>query len=608
MPRSPWQAARGWAPEIGLAAMSLVVFLGFLGSVDLKGKREQRAAAEALDTATNGHWLIAEIQSRPRLEKPPLPRWPIAALISLTGRVDEWIVRLPSALAAIAMVALIYDLGRRLGGRSVGLASGLALATTGCFVVEARQAGNDAPLALFTTLALYAAWRRLNGSAIAPEPSPEAINPPQLIPTATLGSRAWNLLFYTGLGLGVLSKGPVILGLVVLTLLPYLLLSRRAAAGLHALADGWGFLLFAAISLCWPLPVALSEQHAIGVWYLEIGQKAVGAGVEDHKDRPLLALDWLWMVLPWTPMALLGLALPFMRTGRALRPAVWLPWSWAAVNLLMFSVWTVSKPNYYVPCLPGVALLVGLEWTRIVHHARAGAVGALRLIQFCWVVPFVSAFVAPVVVAREYPMLLDGAILIAVFSLACVVYSARAWRRGAVVGVMAPFAVGVSFAVLILYGMLAPRLLNAQSHRPLAATLDHLVPPDQRTLMFFDELDEGLWFYLRDRTLTPVPGSQPRLNRSFDMVVDNQNQRLVKDPELRMKLSLELLLKWLEDPASHPSPFILIRAKLYDRFAPELAGRVEVLYHEPELNRASVVLLRALPHVAVASNPKSQPR
>ena len=139
-----------------------VVFLGALGSVDLWGKREQRASAEAIDTVDHHHWLVARIQGRPRLEKPPLPRWTIAALMALTGRRDEWAVRLPGALSALGMVGLVYGLGCRLGGRSVGLAAGLVLTSIGFFVAELRQAGNDGPLAFFTTLALYAAWRRLH--------------------------------------------------------------------------------------------------------------------------------------------------------------------------------------------------------------------------------------------------------------------------------------------------------------------------------------------------------------------------------------------------------------------------------------------------------------
>ena len=76
-----WGWARRWGMEAVLAVLAGLVFLGFLGSVDLWGKREQRASAEAIDTVDHDHWLVAQIQGRPRLEKPPLPRWTIATLM-----------------------------------------------------------------------------------------------------------------------------------------------------------------------------------------------------------------------------------------------------------------------------------------------------------------------------------------------------------------------------------------------------------------------------------------------------------------------------------------------------------------------------------------------
>src|SRR3954471_10078516 len=159
----PIEAARRWGAEALLGLVAGAAFLAFLGSTELWGKREQRASAEALDTVENHHWLVAEIQGRPRLEKPPLPRWTVALLLSLTGQREEWLVRLPGALAGLATAALVYALGSGMGGRKLALVSTLMLCTMGLFVVELRQAGNDGPLALFTTLSLYAAWRSLNG-------------------------------------------------------------------------------------------------------------------------------------------------------------------------------------------------------------------------------------------------------------------------------------------------------------------------------------------------------------------------------------------------------------------------------------------------------------
>jgi 4-amino-4-deoxy-L-arabinose transferase-like glycosyltransferase len=129
--QAAWRRA---GPEVLVGVLAAMMFLGCLGSLDLWGKREQRLAAEAIDTVDHDHWLVAEIQGRPRLEKPPLPRWMIAGLIALTGRRDEWMIRLPGAACALATIGLVYALGRRMGGRPLGLAAALVLGSLGYFV------------------------------------------------------------------------------------------------------------------------------------------------------------------------------------------------------------------------------------------------------------------------------------------------------------------------------------------------------------------------------------------------------------------------------------------------------------------------------------------
>ena len=143
------------------------------------------------------------------------------------------------------MVGLVYGLGRRLGGRSVGLASGLALTSMAFFDIELRQAGNDGPLAFFTTLALYAAWRR---ASTRRERAARRDGPNADVGLAGSGARAWNFVMYGALGLGFLSKGPIIVVLAALTLVPYLALVGRLRTGLGRLFDGWGLLLFVALA------------------------------------------------------------------------------------------------------------------------------------------------------------------------------------------------------------------------------------------------------------------------------------------------------------------------------------------------------------------------
>ena len=590
---------RRFGPEALLAALAGLVFLGFLGSVDLWGKREQRASAEAIDTLDHNHWLVAQIQGRPRLEKPPLPRWTIATLMTVTGRRDEWMVRLPSALSALGIVGLVYGLGRRIGDRSVGLASGLALTSMGFFVSELRQAGNDGPLAFFTTLALYGAWRRLQGEGVE-------------VGDRSAGARRWNLVFYSALGLGFLTKGPVIVLLVALTVVPYLACARRLRRGLWLLADGWGAFVMLGLALCWPVPVLLADPNALRVWMLEMGQKAGMAGITHHRWRAPLAADWPWMTLPWAVIATTAMALPFSRRADGSRPRVWFPWWWAVGNLGMFCFWSVAKPNYFLPCLPGAAVLGGLEWVRLTRSARAaggGAVVSRQLLQLHWVTLSVGALVIPVVTRQRFPELTVWASAFAFALASAVVASVWAWRRGADAGALAPLVAALAFGALVGYGMVAPAENSHRGHRALAAEIDRVVPRDEHTIMFFHELDEGLWFYLRDRALVAVPGSQPEYNDALSLVEDLRNNRLEWDPTKRVEAQQKILIDWLNRPGRGAS-YVLIRDVKYDRFARALTGLATPVYREHGMKRNELVLLRvnSPDHGRVAAAPGERVR
>ena len=186
------------------------------------------------------------------------------------------------------------------------------------------------------------------------------------------GSRRWCLLFYAAMGLGFLCKGPIVLLLVGMTVVPYLATIGRLVTGARRLIDGRG-LPVRLLALCWPVPVLLSDPNALGVWVTEIGQKT-GLLRIAHRERAVLGLGLPLLAIPWPVLALAGAALPAVR-GRRLRlpwkpTTVWFPWWWSIGNLAVFSCWAVAKPNYFVPCLPGLALLIGMAWIRLSRVAR----------------------------------------------------------------------------------------------------------------------------------------------------------------------------------------------------------------------------------------------
>jgi 4-amino-4-deoxy-L-arabinose transferase-like glycosyltransferase len=612
-------ASRRWWPEALLALLACAVFLGCLGSVELWGKREQRASAEAIDTVDHNHWLVAQIQGRPRLEKPPLPRWSIAALMILTGRRDEWIVRLPGAVAGVATVALVFLLGRHMGGRALGLASAFVLCSMGFFVGEMRQASNDCLLAPFATLALYAAYRRLHDE--------NASRLPGQIQTGTR-ARVWNLVFHTSLGLGFLTKGPVILLLVGVTLVPYLAVARRLTWGLRRLCDGWGLLIFVSLALGWPAAVLRDDPGALRVWSLEMSEKTGLSHILEHRWHSPLVGQWPGLVLPWTLIAAVAVVLPFLSvTGGSRRDrgalgrsspdarepeTVWFAWWWAVGNLVVFCTWAVAKPNYYTPCLPGMALLIGSTWLHLARAARGydkSALAARGILQAQWVAMFVAALVAPLVVRAWLPASLwPWSLAIAAAVAASVVVSVHAWRRGADALPLAPIAAACVAGVLIAYGMIAPDENELRSHRTLARQVHRLVPSDVRTLNFFNEIDEGLWFYLSGIDLAPVPGTHPRYNTAYDLAHSFLTERLPSETishleAKRQARDKQALIDWIDH--SEPSTsYLLIRGSLYDGFANDLAGRVVPLFRETGMKRNELVLLQVAgrrPGAATAS-------
>lgn len=606
--RPGWR--RGW-PEAMVGLLAAVIFLGCLGSVDLWGKREQRASAEVLDTVAHHHWLVAEIQGRPRLEKPPLPRWTTAALMLLTGRRDEWVIRLPGAACALGTVALVYLLGRRLGGRAVGLSSALILCSTGLFVGEMRQAGNDGPLAFFTTLALYAAWRVLDDGEAAGAPAPRAGGP-----------RSWRLAFHAALGLGFLCKGPIILVVTSAAIVPYLIQAGRLRPGLRRLADAGGLLIFIATAMSWPAAVAWHDPNAPGVWMTEMSEKTGLLGMLEHRRYSLLAGYWPEMTFPWSIVAMAALILPFLpresasggescgRGGAGAVSPVCFAWWWAVGNMGIFCLWSVAKPYYYLPCAPAMAVLAGDAWVRLARRARGTSPGRAQRIarltlQAQWVLLFVGAALFPVVLGAAVPAPIWAWTIAPAVALAAGVFvSARAWRRGSDAMALSPVVAAVGVGVVVVYGLLAPAENPRRSHRGLADRLGRLVPADARTIHFYNEVDEGLWFYLRGLDLAPVPGTHPRYSTAYDLAAAFQARRHADETleildARREELEKQALLRWLD--ARGPTSFLLIRSSLYDRYAGELSRRVSPILRESGLGRNELVLLRTDPRTPVAS-------
>lgn len=90
---------------------------------------ETRRGLIAREMLESGNWIVPHVQGIPLNSRPPMQNWLIAAASLLTGAVDVWAIRLPSLLATLATVILVYAYTHRLAGTASAFLAGCAYAT-----------------------------------------------------------------------------------------------------------------------------------------------------------------------------------------------------------------------------------------------------------------------------------------------------------------------------------------------------------------------------------------------------------------------------------------------------------------------------------------------
>jgi 4-amino-4-deoxy-L-arabinose transferase-like glycosyltransferase len=111
-------------------ALALPVLLLNLGRMPLLVDEPIRALV-ALEMHYSGHFFQPTLQGLPYYNKPPLFNWLLIALFRLTGRQDEFVLRLPTVAALLLYAAAIWRVLRPRLGSKVAFTVALAFATTG---------------------------------------------------------------------------------------------------------------------------------------------------------------------------------------------------------------------------------------------------------------------------------------------------------------------------------------------------------------------------------------------------------------------------------------------------------------------------------------------
>lgn len=328
----------------------LLVFLAFillirllsLGIYPLMDTTEARYGEMARKMIETRNWLQPQFEyGVPFWGKPPLSFWASAGTMLLCG-INEFGARLAPYLATlgIGLCFLMWPFSGRRAEQTV--AAIIVLFTSAMGFVSAGAVMTDAFLALGTTLSMVCFYRAM---------------------TAENNNRIWGLLFFLGLAIGLLSKGPLVLVICGIPIFFWVLWQKQWLQLWKRIPWISGTLLMFAVTIPWYLA---AEQATPGfLRYFIVGEhferflvKGWEGDLYGNGHSKAVGTIWLFALLMFLPWMLL---VPFiLRRGkqRFTNPEDAFLWCWALSTPLFFTFARNILPAYVLPAVPAFCILL----------------------------------------------------------------------------------------------------------------------------------------------------------------------------------------------------------------------------------------------------------
>ncbi len=351
--RSPLRAA------LIAAGIAALVTIPGLGSGTLWDNSETAYGEVAREILLTRSWVVMHLNGVPWFVQPPLYFWIAAICAKLLG-VTSFALRLPSALATVAMGGMTAYAVTRQAGTRAGLYAGVVLSTCLMQAIVGRLAIMDALLDLAVAFAVFWWFRSVQ-----------------------TGRDRYLLYGSIAAALGFLAKGPVAPVVALLVILPYYFWERRAGSAHAPSWRGWagGIALFVAIVAPWFAALA-SASGAHSIFEL-IGHYTFGRYTQTIENQsgpiwyyvPVIILGFF----PWIAFLPSAIALGIDRLRRRAlsldeqnaQQIVRLALVWIVMPLLFFSFAKTKLPNYIALELPAMAVLVAVYFDAAVQRARS---------------------------------------------------------------------------------------------------------------------------------------------------------------------------------------------------------------------------------------------
>jgi 4-amino-4-deoxy-L-arabinose transferase-like glycosyltransferase len=325
--------------ELALFAAMAVGLFFRLGSDRVYPASERRCNEVVAEMVRSDDWLVPRLDGEPRLQKPPLFYWTAAVVAELAGGHSLWTLRAVSAMAALALAAAVFAVGRSLGGWPAGFCSAAVLAAMALFWVRGRIGDAEMLLTLLNFLAL-AAFERLWFA----------------------GDRRMAPALALLVGLGFLTKATAALVSVGAPILVWLALKRSLRLAVRPQALAWAALA-TAIGLSWYVAILLRVPAAAA----EFRAFLIGPFGVHALRRDATHVRSLLYYLPRLPLQTLPAGVLFLPLGwEAWRERLWRAdprlQFYAVAFVAQLAAWSFvpgKQMHYVLGLLPLFAVVAG---------------------------------------------------------------------------------------------------------------------------------------------------------------------------------------------------------------------------------------------------------
>ena len=319
--------------------IAAVVGFSFLDSGAV-GNHEAYVGVAARNMIESGDWVVPTFNGQPRLQKTPLCYWLVASAGMVVGQVNDFALRLPSAvLAVLSVIAILYFVSERFGLRIAAISAMFWVLSLG-YIRYGHTGRPEMALASFVTIAMLSFY-----SGLKTQSRKKQIR--------------YMLVFWISFALAMLAKGPAPLPLILPALFFYMAVFRKFKA-IPKLLPIVGVIVFLLIVVPWPVMAGLKCPQAIGIWKDEFFGRAAGEYASGGKPFYYYFRVIFTLFAPWVAFVPLAVMAPFYRVWERKQKPMLYFWFWLVVSILMMTVAGGKRAHYILPAIPALAVLSGI--------------------------------------------------------------------------------------------------------------------------------------------------------------------------------------------------------------------------------------------------------